>query len=259
MRTTINIPAESGARYVAHALEGLARIATQQIADSQGTIPPLYRSGVRYQRERGTENWQTPLESLETGVADCEDLSAWRVGELRASGADPEARVVIMRTSPRTLHAVVRRSSGDIEDPSRALGMTGDGDGVQLPRLLVGIEPHSSWYEATRRTDRGELVSAPTLREALSGYVMGADLGVGFVPVVDTIARAAQGALSAVVPGQTDAAAQARAAAAARRMGPESPVSADDVLSIASQLARVVRAEKLRDRREQASRRRASW
>jgi len=51
-------------------------------------------------------------------------------------------------------------------------------------------------------------------------------------------------------------------ASARAPVGPTaSPVSASDVLSIASQLARVVHAEKLRDRREQASRRRSggSW
>lgn len=275
MRTVINIPAESAPRYVEHALEGLARIATEQI--STGAFPLLYRSGVRYERERGTENWQTPAEVIETGRADCEDLSAYRVGELRASGVDPGARVVIVRTGPRTLHAVVRRSDGSTEDPSRALGMRGPGDGVALPSMLVGVEPSHTWYEAKRRAPRGDLVSAPTLAEALSGYTMGADEGVGFIPGLDIVSRAAQGALSAVVPGMSPssrgavdpAAARAQAQAIARQMasarapvGPTaSPVSASDVLSIASQLARVVHAEKLRDRREQASRRRSggSW
>lgn len=262
MRTTINIPAESAPRYVEHALEGLARIAAEQIAT--GAFPLLYKSGVRYERERGTEHWQTPAEVIESGRADCEDLSAYRVGELRASGADPGARVVIVRTGPRTLHAVVRRSDGSTEDPSRALGMRGPGDGVALPSMLVGVERGHTWYEASRRAPRGELVSAPTLAEALSGYTTGADEGVGFLPVLDTVARAAQGALTAVVPGmrQPDPAA---ASAAARQMAAQmaaqtataSPVSASDVLSIASQLARVVHAEKLRDRRERARERRA--
>src|SRR5262249_45709634 len=48
--------------------------------------PPLYESGVRYQREVGTENWTDVARTLELGYGDCEDLACWRVAELRLQG-----------------------------------------------------------------------------------------------------------------------------------------------------------------------------
>lgn len=275
MRTVIDIPAASSPRYVAHALEGLARVAAEEIAEN--SLPPLYRSGIRYEREpRGSEEWLTPLQMLERGVSDCEDIAAYRVGELRASGADPGAVVTIVRTGPRTLHAVVRRSDGSIEDPSRVLGMTSASHGVSLPRLTVGVERGEggepvSWYEVSRRAQRGRITQAPTLAEAFATTETAGPGEVGFVgPVLDTVARAAQGAIQAVVPGmapQASTRAPSRAAPVAVRVAPASvqaaasqlqreglPVSASDILSVASQLARVVKAEVHRDRSERRRR-----
>lgn len=242
MRTTINIPAAMGARFVEAALEGLSQLATEQHAAQQ--LPPLYTSGVRYVRERGTEHWQTPMELLTSGTGDCEDLSAYRVGELRASGVDPDASVVIERTGPRTLHAIVRRGDGSLEDPSQALGMRGPGDGVAMPRMLAGVEREQSWAQLGRRTP-GVIYAGPTLIEAVQP-----ELGIGpaALPVLDTIARVAQGALSAVLPQQPGARVQqptmpvARdVSAALRQEGVD--VTPGEVLQLAAQLARIVQAE----------------
>jgi len=243
MRTTINVPASMGSRFVEAALEGLAQLATEE--HRAGQLPPLYASGIRYQRERGSENWLTPGELVTAGRGDCEDLAAYRCGELRASGVDPACRIVIERTGPRTLHAVVQRGDGSIEDPSRALGMTGPGDGVTLPRFVAGVEREHSWAELARRKDRGDLYSGATLLDALSP-----ELGIGpaALPVLDTIARVAQGALSAVLPSQPGAPVVQPTMPAAR--GVASQLQADgldvtpgEVLQLAAQLARVVQAE----------------
>lgn len=94
-----------------------------------GRYPRLYHSGVRYQREpRGAEDWQTVSRAYANRFADCEDLSAWRAGELVISGEDPGARAVIKRVRPGLIHCLVRRSNGVMEDPSRQLGM-GNVDG----------------------------------------------------------------------------------------------------------------------------------
>lgn len=86
---------------------------------------PLYRSGVRYQREgRGQESWATVPIVLQRGVGDCEDLSCWRAAELRLSGID--ARAIALerpRRHGRLYHVVVRLPDGSIEDPSKRLGM----------------------------------------------------------------------------------------------------------------------------------------
>jgi hypothetical protein len=58
---------------------------------------------------------------MRRGGGDCEDLATWRAAELRAVG-EP-ARVIVYRSAPSVLHAVVRRGDGRIEDPSRRLGM----------------------------------------------------------------------------------------------------------------------------------------
>lgn len=91
-------------------------------------LPRLYDSGVRYRAEApGAERWrdiptilaQTPL------VADCEDLSAWRVAELRREGIKAVPGIMT-RDYPggvRLAHIFVRLPGGGIEDPSVRLGM----------------------------------------------------------------------------------------------------------------------------------------
>lgn len=83
-------------------------------------LPPLYQSGVQFRRERpGREEWDTADIVLDRGWGDCEDLSGWRIGELRRMGID--ARPEVKRTAERRFHAVVRWPGGAVEDPSRVL------------------------------------------------------------------------------------------------------------------------------------------
>jgi hypothetical protein len=84
-------------------------------------LPPIYASGVRYDRRDPNERWQLPTETMARRRGDCEDLACWRAAELRLKG-EP-ARVVVRRTGPRVLHAVVQRGDGSVEDPSKRLGM----------------------------------------------------------------------------------------------------------------------------------------
>lgn len=94
-----------------------------EAARSGKPYPPIYQSGVRYEREPpGSEVWQTPYHALGTGVADCEDLSCWRAASLWADG-ETEARPTVQRISPRLRHIRVQRADGTIEDPSLILGM----------------------------------------------------------------------------------------------------------------------------------------
>lgn len=97
-------------------------------------IPPLYRSGVRYQRDHCTigargirgacEPFRSPLEVLRTKRGDCDDLAAWRAAELIIRG-DKRARARAVRSPGVGWHVVVRHGDGRIEDPSRRLGMKG--------------------------------------------------------------------------------------------------------------------------------------
>lgn len=105
------------------AAEGLAALDYSMLRAAQhrgGGYPALYASGMLYRPEPiGSENWLNIAEALKAGQADCEDLSAWRAAELRHAG-EP-ATVVIRPTRRGSYHAVVRRSDGTFEDPSRIL------------------------------------------------------------------------------------------------------------------------------------------
>jgi hypothetical protein len=88
--------------------------------------PPLYESGVRYEAEPDDEDdWNDIPSTLALGAGDCEDLAAWRIAELRASGElGASSRVTVWPIGSRvTYHIAVRRGDGQVEDPSRALGM----------------------------------------------------------------------------------------------------------------------------------------
>jgi hypothetical protein len=98
-------------------------------------IPPLYKSGVFYKSEplgvdacgHGFEDWCDIIDVMKQGHADCEDLAAWRVAELRAHGvaARPYVRKPRLLKHKRVLmyHIQVLLPDGRIEDPSRRLGM----------------------------------------------------------------------------------------------------------------------------------------
>ena len=119
-------------------LEALCKINEGHLAERP--YPPLYESGVRYQREDGTEEWLDIPTIIEAGWGDCEDLACWRVAELRKQGhrAGPYVRfrnidgvfhyhALVMRYRP-----VLKRSEAGLiehlapvglDDPSRVLGM----------------------------------------------------------------------------------------------------------------------------------------
>lgn len=101
---------------------------------SDPSIPPLYRSGVRFKREpRGVETFVDLYEVLRNGGGDCAHLAAWRCAELRAKGEKATIRVtwqVDDRRQLRVFHVVVRRADLSVEDPSKLLGMRSVADSV---------------------------------------------------------------------------------------------------------------------------------
>lgn len=106
-------------------------------------LPGLYSAGVRYIAEpEGQEHWEDILSILQNKGADCEDLAAWRVAELRDAGiaARPawrHRRVQSTETQKEysMYHIVVAvpsktaKGGYEIEDPSAKLGM-GKGEGA---------------------------------------------------------------------------------------------------------------------------------
>lgn len=89
--------------------------------------PQLYRSGVIYKPEEGTENWQDIPTCLKLRYGDCEDLACYRVAELNYAGIKARPYLKWRESGPRMsqFHATVRWPDGRIEDPSAALGMNG--------------------------------------------------------------------------------------------------------------------------------------
>lgn len=109
--------------------------------------PRLRDSGVRYYHDgRGSDRgvideWMDIPEALHEGVTDCKSLSAWRVAELRVSGADPGARCgkrFALVDDPDVgqlmlYHVIVVRGDGRTEDPSAECGMNVEEPDGYLP------------------------------------------------------------------------------------------------------------------------------
>ncbi len=121
MKITFDVPASKAT--LTAALLGLTAV-NVVLLQRKPNAPKLYASGVRYRAEpKGREKWLTIPQVLSRGFGDCEDLAAWRAAELQCAGIG--ARAVVIRSGPKTFHAVVRWPDGRIEDPSRRLGMKG--------------------------------------------------------------------------------------------------------------------------------------
>lgn len=94
-------------------------------------LPPLYSSGVRFRNEPNAgkfENIASAAVCNQRRWGDCDDLVAWRIGELRNTGENATARIYWREhESPkgpiRLFHVEVRRGNKEIEDPSRLIGM----------------------------------------------------------------------------------------------------------------------------------------
>jgi hypothetical protein len=111
----------------------------------------------------GQEHFDDARTVLGRGWGDCDDLAAWHAAGLRATGEDPGARPFVYQSGPRRWHAVVQRSDGIVDDPSRWAGMRKkSANGVQgigaatVPpmwpgALALGVHPYQ--YGWTGRVD----------------------------------------------------------------------------------------------------------
>lgn len=118
----------AGQRDIDIALAATVVVNLHQMA--QRALPPLYASGVRYQRERclvasvpeTCERFLTAEQLLRERVGDCDDLAAYRCAELIHTGEDRRARAIAVKPGSG-YHAIVLRGDGSIDDPSVILGM----------------------------------------------------------------------------------------------------------------------------------------
>jgi len=122
---SIQLPARRS--YLLTLLEALVAVNRLELREIGPRAPALYKAGVKYTREKRDpstgmprEEWLTIRQIFERKHADCEDLAAARVAELRNRGVN--ARIWLVRHG-RMWHVQVRLPDGTIEDPSRILGM----------------------------------------------------------------------------------------------------------------------------------------
>jgi hypothetical protein len=258
MRVDLEVPDRLGSYALDAALEGLVGIGVAELEDhslSGHGFPALYTSGVRYAREEGTERWLPPSIVLGLGRGDCEDLAAWRAAELRVTGEDPEARARVIRSGPRTWHAVVERSSGELEDPSRELGMGVGMVGALTDWQVRCARTPDGWVCSLSRQGQGVMAGAPYGHDAIAqacelGYAVGE---VGQIPGLDILARIARGAMDAALPPEAAPGKPGGALQASQELmvptGTDAAVRAD-VDRLALQLKRVITTEANRKLRE---------
>jgi len=106
---------------IGYALEGLVALDSYLI--DKHRLPHIRQSGAVYKREKH-EDWRSALEVVHEGWGDCEDLASYHAAWLRVHRGEP-ARVLLKWTGPKTMHCVVQRYDGSIDDPSLWLGMKG--------------------------------------------------------------------------------------------------------------------------------------
>lgn len=106
------------------ALESVTLADEAQLRRGLPTAREAIARGVRWKPEPpGDEHFDLAGTVLRRGYGDCDDLAPYHAASLRSSGEDPEAYAFVRRSGPNRWHAVVRRSDGSVEDPSRAAGM----------------------------------------------------------------------------------------------------------------------------------------
>lgn len=137
--------------------DAIARHNARRIREKN--LPPLYRSGVRYQSEGSPELWWDAEEILRNGHDDCEGLAAYRAGELINRGYDARVytRLVQMPSKEmggsgkggRLFHAVtgIYGPDGEIRRDERGVQMIDD------PSHRLGM-PTPDWYAKFARDAR---------------------------------------------------------------------------------------------------------
>jgi hypothetical protein len=147
MKVLINLSGEKSGKWLRHSrMLGItikpyleANVLVNQLYLRTHHVPPLYRSGIRYMEEPpsgamvGPNGPMLRIEDfalipviIERGWGDCDDLSPWRIAELREAGERAKVRIQWKKhpeTGQKLFHVVVRREDGSIEDPSLKLGM----------------------------------------------------------------------------------------------------------------------------------------
>lgn len=125
-----------------------------------GEVPHIrdaIADGVKWRPEpfKDGEHFDLAEQVTGRGWGDCDDLAPWLAGDLRASGADPNAITRVYQSGPNRWHVVVQTSNGEILDPSRWAGM----DDYKRKKGIVGVAPAIA--KPFARPGQGALVVMP--------------------------------------------------------------------------------------------------
>jgi hypothetical protein len=164
MRVNVAIPEAHVSRPVLDAaLEATTRLNEQLL--KEGVVPPFRKAvnAVRWKPEPpGDEHFDHAAVVLGRGWGDCDDLAPWHAASLRATGEDPGAKAFVKKSGPNRWHAVVQRSNGLVDDPSREAGM-GMTNGVLGGALPMMMQPHAVVGEVGSYIMRPQLALRPVL------------------------------------------------------------------------------------------------
>lgn len=133
------------------ALEAVTRLNETMLHN--GEVPTareaIHEHGVKWRPEPpGDEHFDHALTVHQRGHGDCDDLAPWHAASLRHTGEDPGATAVVTKSGPQRWHAIVKRSDGSIDDPSREAGMGAPRGvaGAWLPMMVRGTSDVSGAY-----------------------------------------------------------------------------------------------------------------
>lgn len=153
MRINVAVPEKNVSAPILNAmLEATTRV--DQALIKEGSVPTFREAvdRVRWAPEPpGDEHFDHAALVLQRGKGDCDDMAPWHAASLRMTGEDRGAKAIVRKSGPSRWHAVVQRSDGSIDDPSREAGMGQRNHGVSGAGLAVmGASSVVGAYDATR-------------------------------------------------------------------------------------------------------------
>ncbi len=164
MRVNVAIPEAHVTRPVLDAaLEATTRL--NETLLRKGVVPPFRQAvnAVRWKPEPpGDEHFDHAAVVLGRGWGDCDDLAPWHAASLRATGEDKGAKAFVKKSGPNRWHAVVQRSNGTVDDPSKEAGM-GRTNGVLGGALPLMMQPHAVVGEVGTFLVRPQLALRPVV------------------------------------------------------------------------------------------------
>jgi len=146
MRVQVAVPeARVSPRILNAMLEGTTRV--NEALLEAGDVPTFdqAKGHIRWKPEPpGDEHFDHAGLVINRGWGDCDDMAPYKAATLRATGVDPGARAIVRKSGPSRWHAIVERSDGSIDDPSRETGMGNKVHGIAGAVVPIMFAPKGS-------------------------------------------------------------------------------------------------------------------